>query len=142
MLKRVILAIVVVFFAWVALSMLMHGVILGKSYDIPGLFRPMEEMMAWLSLAVCLVVAWAFVLVYARFVAPKSVGAGLGLGALWGIAAGVSMGLGSYSAEPIPFSMAVVWCVGTFVQFTVAGLLTGLIVKPPKQVEGGQAAQA
>ncbi len=130
MLKRVILAIVVVYVAYTGLSMVMHGVILGKSYEGNPVFRPMSEMMAGLSLAVNLIVVWAFVLVYARFVNPKSVAAGLGLGALWGIAAGVSMGLGSYSAEPIALNMAVVWCAGTFVQFTVAGLLTGLIVKP------------
>ena len=129
MLKRIILAVVVVYVAFTALSMVMHGVILGKSYDTP-VFRPEPEMMGGLALAVYLVVVWAFVLVYARFVNPKSVAAGLGFGALWGIGTGVSMGLGSYSAEPITFNMALVWCAGTFVQFAVAGLLTGLIVKP------------
>ena len=130
MLKRVILAIVVVYVAYTGLSVLMHGVVLGKDYNIPGLFRPMEEMDARLRLAVNLVVVWAFVLVYARFVQPKTAMAGLGMGVLWGIAAGASMGLGSHSAMPIPFSMALTWCIGTFVQFAVAGLLTGLIVKP------------
>jgi hypothetical protein len=129
MLKRVILAIVAVYVAFTGLSMVMHGVILGKSYATP-VFRPEPEMMVGLSLAVNLIVVWAFVLVYARFVQPKSVLAGLGVGALWGIAAGASMGLGSYSAEAIEFSMAATWCVGTFVQFAVAGLLTGLIVRP------------
>jgi len=130
MLKRVILAIVAAFVAFTVLSMLMHGVILSKSYGTP-VFRPETEMSIGLALAVNLVVVWAFVLVYARYVQPKSVLAGLGMGTLWGIASGVSMGMGSFSAMAIEFNIALTWCLGTLVQFVAVGLIAGLIVKQP-----------
>ena len=31
---------------------------------------------------------------------------------------------------PIPYIMALAWFLGTWVEFTVAGLLAGLIIKP------------
>lgn len=132
MTKRILLAIVMVFLVWTCLSMVLHGFVIGKQYNIPGLFRPEQEMNGWLALLVYAVQSASLVLVYALLVRGKSPAAGLSLGILWGLADGVSMGFGSYSAMPIPLSMAVAWCVGTLVIYAAAGLLAGLIVRPGK----------
>jgi riboflavin transporter FmnP len=127
--KRIVVAILLVFVAWTGLGIILHGFVIGPRYDIPGLFRPEPQMIMWLGLLVNAVQAGVFVLTYAWLVRPKSVTAGLTMGILWGLASGVSMGFGSYSAMPIPLFMAVVWCLGTLIIDAVAGLLTGLIVR-------------
>jgi hypothetical protein len=92
-------------------------------------WRPMEEMKHGLMIAVCLISAVAFVLVYSRLVAPKTMANGLQFGLLLGVAWGISMGYGTYSVMPLPYNLALVWFLGTLVEMTVAGLLVGLIIK-------------
>jgi len=132
MVKRIVIAIVVVFVAWAVLDMVVHGGILRKTYEeTSNLWRPMAEMKIGLMYLVTFVCAVSFVLAYALWVRPKSVARGLGFGLLWGIASGASMGFGSYSVMPIPIFMAVMWFTGMAAEMVVAGLVVGVIVKPP-----------
>ena len=55
--------------------------------------------------------------------------AGTMYGLIWGIAAGVSMGYGTYAVMPIPYYMALTWFLGTVVEGVVAGVITAAIVK-------------
>ena len=45
MLKRFVIASIAVFFAWMILDLIIHSVLLGKTYEATAdLWRPMEEM--------------------------------------------------------------------------------------------------
>jgi len=128
--KRVILAILAVFVAWQVLDMIIHGLILMKTYqDTASMWRPMNEMQFGLLRLVGLVAATTFVVIYAGFVHERSVANGLKYGLIFGVGAGASMGLGTYSVMPLPVFLALVWFVGTVVKTTVGGLLVGWIVK-------------
>ena len=70
-----------------------------------------------------------FVLIYALFFGKKGVGTGLAYGGLFGIGAGISMGYGTYSVQPIPYMMALSWFLGTLVEGILAGLIVGAIIK-------------
>ena len=130
MLRRPTLAVVAVFLTWSILDFVTHGVLLDPIYQATAnLWRPMEEMKMALMYAVGFVTAACFVAVYALLVTRKSVAAGLKLGALIGLAAGLSMGYGSYSYMPIPLSLALGWFVGILVNYVLAGALVGAIVK-------------
>jgi hypothetical protein len=130
--KRVILAVVAVFVAAQVLDFVLHGLILMKTYqETASLWRPMGEMKMGLMRLVGLVAATAFVVIYAGFLHEKSVVNGLKYGLIYGVGAGVSMGLGTYSVMPIPASLALGWFVGTVLTTTVGGLLVGLIVRGP-----------
>jgi len=132
MLKRFIIATVAVFVAWSILDIIIHGVILGDAYAQTAQFwRPMEEMMMWLIYLVSLVSAACMAAVYAWFIRPKSLLNGLYFGLLWGAAAGISMGYGTYSSMPIPYIMAAVWFWGVLIEGAVAGLIAGAIIKEP-----------
>lgn len=76
-----------------------------------------------------LVLSVCFVAIYSYLINPKSLSNGIKYGLIMGFALGLSMGFGSYSYMPIPFSLAVSWFVASFVEFILAGALTGLIVK-------------
>ncbi len=130
MMKKILLATLAVFVAWSALDFVIHGLLLGSSYEATAsLWRPMEEMKMGLMYLVTLLVSLCFVTIYARLVSPKSMNAAISFGVLFGLATGISMGYGTYSVQPIPYYMALSWFLGTLVETTVAGLLTGLIIK-------------
>jgi hypothetical protein len=61
--------------------------------------------------------------------------AALSYGVLLGLAFGLSMGYGTYAVQPIPYIMALTWFLGTLVEFTVAGLLVGLLIVEKKPVD-------
>ncbi len=83
---------------------------------------------------VTLVFAACFVGIYGFLIEPKSLGAGLRIGALYGLAAGMSMGFGSYCVMPIPLTLAVGWFLGSWVESVVAGAIVGVIVKPSARI--------
>ena len=129
--KRLIIAIVAVFVLWSLLDMIIHGLLLQETYEATAyLWRPMEEMNMLLMYIVILAYAICFVLIYHSFVSRKSIATGLQFGILFGLAAGISMGFGTYSYMPIPLSLAISWFAGTLVELTVAGALVGAIIKP------------
>ena len=130
MMKRIVLAVLAVFVAWSVLDIVIHGVILAPTYrDTAQLWRPMNEMKMGLMHVVVLISAAVFVGLYAFFVGKKSVATGIKFGLLFGIGAGISMGYGTFAVQPIPYKIAFTWFAGTVVEATVAGWLTGLIVK-------------
>ena len=128
--KRIIIAILAVFGCWAALDFVIHGLILASTYAAtPQLWRPMPEMKMGLMYFTVLVTAAVFVYIYARFITDKGIKNAVLYGLIFGIGSGISMGYGTYSVMPIPYAMAFVWFAGGVVEFTVAGLVAGLIVK-------------
>ena len=131
MVKKILLGGIAIFVAWEVLDFLIHGVILGSTYaTLPNMFRAQADMKMGLMAVVVLIAALAFAAAYGWFVSPKSLATGVKYGLLVGFGGGVSMGYGSYAAMPVPYVMALAWFLGSWVEFTVAGLLAGLIIKP------------
>lgn len=109
---------------------MIHGIILGPTYPATSnLWRPENEMKAGLGTLVSAFVAFAFTGIYGAFVNPKSLSAGLKYGMLYGLAAGASMGFGSYCYMPIPVGLTLTWFVGTLVKMILAGALVGAFIK-------------
>ncbi len=130
MIKRAALAVLAIFITWSVLDFVIHGVLLMPIYAATAsLWRPMEEMNRPMMMVVTLVTAVCFVAIYALLMEKKSLATGLKFGALFGVASGVSMGFGSYSYMPIPWSLAAAWFLGVFVEAVVAGALAGMMVK-------------
>ncbi|MEW6529555.1 MAG: hypothetical protein AB1473_01890 [Thermodesulfobacteriota bacterium] len=130
MFKKIVLSIAAVFVAWAIMDFVIHGLILRASYEATAQFwRPMPEMKMGLMYLCTLIIAFAFTCIYALLVAQKNIGSGVKLGVFFGLAYGVPMGFGTYSYMPIPFHMALVWCLGSFIESLVAGIIVGSIIK-------------
>jgi len=130
MLQRPILAVIAVFFTWSILDLVIHGTLLDPIYQATAdLWRPVEEMRMALMYAVSIATAACFVMIYTCLVTRKSLEAGLKLGALFGLASGVSMGWGFYGYMPIPLSLAWGWFLSILINYVLAGALVGAIVK-------------
>jgi hypothetical protein len=125
------MAAVAVFVTWMILDYVLHGVLLTSVYaQSPQLWRPMAEYKMALSAIVVLVNAACFAYIYAQFITEKSVKAALTYGLVLGIARGITMGYGSYSAMPMPYMLALAWFLGSVVEYVIAGGVLSLIVKP------------
>ncbi|HKJ67496.1 MAG TPA: hypothetical protein VKA68_06030 [bacterium] len=96
--------------------------------ETPNLWRPMEEMIMSLTYVINLVTGICFVGIYSLLVKDKSLMTGVKLGLLFGVATGFSMGFGTYGVMPIPIALAWGWFLGSLVQATAAGAITGAIV--------------
>ena len=128
--KKIALGTVVVFISWEILDYIIHSVILMGIYErTPQLWRPTAEMKMGLMILVTFLSALFFVYLYARFVGEKSLQRGLFFGFVFGLATGISMGYGTYTVMPIPYSLALGWFLGSVVESSVAGLLVGWLVK-------------
>jgi hypothetical protein len=128
--KRPALAVLAVFVLWSAMDFVIHGIILAAPYAAtPQLWRPMAEFKTGLMYATVLVAAAVFVGIYDWFITNKSVKTALQYGLVFGIGSGMSMGYGSYSVMPLPYEIALVWCLGSIIETVAAGWVTGMIVK-------------
>ena len=130
MAKRASLAVVAVFICWAVVDFVIHGILLQAAYvNTANLWRPMEEMRMGLMYVVTFLSCLVFVLIYALFFGKKGLGVGLAYGALFGFGAGISMGYGTYSVQPIPYMMAFTWFLGSAVEGVLAGLIVGVIIR-------------
>lgn len=131
--KRILLAVVVVFILWSALDFVIHQLILGSTYERTAeLLRPMNEMKMGVMHVVVAVGACFFVLIYAFLIQPKSLGAAVKYGLLFGLATGIPMGFGTYSVMAVPINLAVVWAVGSLVEAVAGAVAAGFIIGRPK----------
>jgi hypothetical protein len=61
-------------------------------------------------------------------VRPKSLAAGLGLGAFVGLALGIAVGLGTFIHMPIPPAVAWGWFVAGWLKGLIAGAVLGVVL--------------
>ena len=128
--QRLLGSVLAIFISWNIMDFVIHGIILKNAYqETAQLWRPMEEMKMGLMYFTILISAAVFVLIYKRLITNKNMNSAIQYGALFGVAVGISMGYGSYSVMPITYLTAITWFFGVLVEFVVAGILVGIIVK-------------
>jgi hypothetical protein len=110
-------------------DLLMHRLLLAPIYAAgAGLWRPFDQMNVALIYAVTFMLIGVFVGVYRLLVRPKSLGAGLALGAFIGLALGISSGFGTFIHMPIPLPLAWAWFLVGWLKGIVAGGIVGAMV--------------
>lgn len=128
--KKIALSIVTIFAVWSLMDMLIHGVWLMPIYkDTADLWRPYPEMKMGLMHLITFIMAIPFTLGYTLLVNPKTICRGVRWGMVFGVIMGLGSGFGSYSVLPIPLNLAWGWFFGTIIEFAVAGLILGLLIK-------------
>ena len=133
MTMRPLLAALAILVAWTPLDLLLHRLLLAPIYDAsPGLWRPFDQMNVALIYVVTFVLIGVFVGVYQFLVRPKSLRAGLSLGAFIGLALGVSSGFGTFIHMPIPLALAWGWFLGGWLKGLAAGAIVGAVIVNPE----------
>jgi hypothetical protein len=127
--KRSLLAGFTILVAWMLLDLLIHRIFLAPFYEATTyLWRPFDQMNVPLIYTATLVLIGVFIGIYTWLVRPKSLAAGLGLGAFVGLALGISVGLGTFIHMPIPSPVAWGWLIGGWLKGLVAGAVIGLVI--------------
>jgi hypothetical protein len=130
MLKRLLASSLLILLVWTMLDVLLHRFLLRQMYeDNASLWRPFDQMNVGLIYIVTFTLIGTFVVTYWLFVRPKSLIAGIGLGAFIGLALGISAGLGTYIHMPIPKALAWGWLIGGWLKGIAAGTIVGAIMK-------------
>jgi hypothetical protein len=129
MLKRLLLSGLAILIAWTVLDVLMHRLLLRPMYEEnASLWRPFGQMNVVLIYVVTFTLIATFVAIYWQLIRPKSLGAGVRLGALIGLALGISAGFGTYIHMPIPQALAWGWLIGGWLKGIAAGAIVGALV--------------
>ena len=129
MLKRLSLSGLAILIAWTVLDVLMHRLLLRPMYETnSSLWRPFDQLNVALIYLVTFTLIAIFVATYWLLVSPKSLGAGVRLGAFMGLALGISAGLGSYIHMPIPLGLALGWLIGGWLKGIAAGVIVGALI--------------
>ena len=127
---RLFLSGLAILIAWTVLDVLMHRIVLEPLYkQNASLWRPFDQMNVVLIYLVILSLIAIFVVTYWFFVSPKSLGIGLELGALLGLALGISSGFGTYIHMPIPTALAWGWFIAGLLKGIAAGAILGALVR-------------
>jgi hypothetical protein len=129
MLIRLVLTGVAILIAWTVVDILMHRLLLRRMYEEnPTLWRPFDQLNLVLIYSVTFTLIAIFVLTYWLLIGPKSLGAGVGFGALLGLALGLGSGAGTYIHMPIPRGLALGWIIGGWIKGVAAGAILGALI--------------
>ncbi|HEX6731377.1 MAG TPA: hypothetical protein VF074_15240 [Pyrinomonadaceae bacterium] len=110
MIKRLVGSGLIILIVWTVLDLLMHQFLLREQYESSvTLWRPFDQLNVVLIYIVTFILIGTFVGIYRLLVRPKSLAAGIGLGAFVGLALGISAGFGTYIHMPIPQVLAWGW---------------------------------
>jgi hypothetical protein len=121
-----------IFIVWTVLDVLLHRFLLRQMYENnPNLWRPFDQMNVVLIYIVIFILIGTFVGTYSLLVRPKSLAAGIGLGAFVGLALGISVGFGTYIHMPIPKTLAWGWLIGGWLKGIAAGAIVGALINKP-----------
>jgi hypothetical protein len=130
MTKRLVGSGVIILIVWTVLDVLMHRFLLRQMYeDNAVLWRPFDQLNVVLIYVVTFTLIGTFVCTYWLLVRPKSLVAGIHLGAFIGLALGISAGFGTYIHMPIPQALAWGWLIGGWLKGIAAGAVVGALIK-------------
>ena len=131
--KRSVMAAVGVLVAWMLLDVVAHRFFLAPIYEATtSLWRPFDQMNVVLIYTVTVVLIGIFIGIYSLLVRPRSLRAGLVLGAFVGLALGISSGFGTFIHMPIPISLAWGWLIVGWLKGLVAGGIVGAVIVDPQ----------
>lgn len=129
MLIPLVLSALAILLAWTVVDVLMHRLLLRPLYaENTTLWRPFDQLNVILIYVVTFTLIAIFVVGYWLLISPKSLGTGLGFGALLGLALGLASGAGTYIHMPIPRALAWGWLVGGWLKGVVAGAILGALI--------------
>lgn len=127
---RLLISVLIILIAWTVVDVLLHRLLLRHLYDEnASLWRPFDQMNVALIYIVTFILIFTFVATYSLLVRPKSMAAGIGLGAFIGLALGISAGFRTYIHMPIPQGLAWGWLIGGWLKGIAAGVVVGALIK-------------
>lgn len=132
--KRYFAATFAVFAVSVALSYLVHGVLLQSTYtSIHGVWRPDIESKMWINSVNYFVLSFVFVYLFVKGYEGRGIMEGVRFGLLMGLIFATPAAYGAYVIIAIPYSLALEWFLYGMAQTVIIGAVTAAIYKPAER---------
>ncbi|MFQ5799268.1 MAG: hypothetical protein ACE5H0_11365 [Bacteroidota bacterium] len=131
-LKKLLLPFVVVYAVSMILNLLIHGAILGSTYESPELsdiMRPAEESKMWIHFIVGIIFSFFFVFIFSKGYENRGIMEGVRYGLYVGLMVATPMAYSSYAAYQIPYSLALQWFIYGLVYYIILGVIAALLYK-------------
>ena len=126
--KKLLLGWAAVFLVLSLFEFVIHGVILGSTYEqVKNVFRPdmMDKM--WIINLVRAIVAFFFVLIFSKGYEGTGIMEGVRYGLYAGAMLSVGMAYGSYATYAIPYHLAMQWFLYGLAEYVAAGVVATLV---------------
>lgn len=128
--KRFIWASLAVFAAFEVIDMIVHGVILSKTYAaLASLWRPDMMSKMWLMHLGSFILAFLFTYIFIRGYENKGLAEGARYGIIIGLFANIPYAFYEYAMYPLPLSLCLTWFVYGMIEFVICGMLAAAIYK-------------
>jgi hypothetical protein len=131
--RRLLIAWLVVFIAWMAGSFVVHGVFLGADYTkLPNLFRQPPEAQKYFPLMILahVIMSGAFVWIYARGAEPKPwLGQGVRFGIAVALLTAVPWYLIYYVVQPMPLETVVKQIAADGLLVVLLGVIAACVLR-------------
>lgn len=136
--KRLWVAALLVYLAYLATMFIIHGLILGGYYmrpDIAASFRPEAEMAkySWLRFVTMAIFAFFFTFIFAKGCERKGVMEGVRYGIYIGIFVFFVSYFELFIISPVPYVLVWYWIIAGLVQSVLMGIVAALVYKPKAQ---------
>ena len=133
--KKLIIALVVVFILMEATNYFVNMVILSSTYmkpEISKIFRPLAEMESkmWQMWIADLVYSFFFVFIFVKGYENKGIMEGIRYGIYIGIFMQFIAAVAQHVVYPVPAYLAVQWFIYGLIQSVIFGIATAMIYKP------------
>ena len=132
--KKLWLAVLFVYLAYVATNLLIHGLILGDYYmkpDFQSALRPEEEMnkFSWVRFVTMAVFAFFFTFIFAKGYERKGIMEGVRYGIYIAIFTFFVSSFDQFIVYPIPYSAVWYWIIAGLIQSVLMGIIAALVYK-------------
>ena len=129
--KRFIGASLAVFVANQIMDLIIHGAILGKTYEaMQNVWRPDMDSKMWVMTVASFIFAFLFVYIFTKGYENAGIAEGVRYGLIVGLLMNVVGMFNQYAIYPVPFSLVLQWFVYGMIQFIIYGIVAALIYKP------------
>lgn len=131
--KRLIIASLVIFVLVNAIDYAVNTYILASIYESPELkklWRPDMMSKMWIGYVFSLLTSLLFTYIFVKGYEAKGLLEGVRFGILIALFVVIPMSHSFYVVLPIPYSLALQWCIYGTIEMLVAGILVAAIYRP------------
>jgi hypothetical protein len=129
------IAVAAVFILLEVTNFIVHGSILGSTYqseELKNIFRAMEEMESkmWIMFVTDFIWAFFFTFIFVKGYENKGIIEGIKYGIYMGIFVSLVFSYQNYVVFPLPYSLVLQWFIYGLIQCVIFGIAAALIYKP------------
>ena len=129
--KRFIAASIAVFIVNQICDFIVHGAILGKTYEaLQNIWRPDMMSKMWILYITSFIFSFLFVYIFIKGYENKGIAEGVRFGIITGLFMNVIGMFNQYAIYPVPLTLAVQWFIFAMIQFIIYGITAALIYRP------------